>query len=199
MDIQHIATKNRIIAITALAAATTAFAACGRGDDADTSDTGVPTSAPAATSPAQPTAASAATAVAEPTEPATGSATTIRLNLNTASGEDYLAVIPGFTDRFVREFLEYKPYVSIQQFRQELGKYVDEAQVAEWEQYVYVPVDVNNADAETLMQLPGVDETIAGELIGGRDYASNDDFEAALAEYVSAEDAAAAAGLLATE
>jgi len=199
MDIQHIATKTRIIAAGALAAATLAFAACGGGNDTDTSDAGVATSAPAATSPAAPTAVGDATVAAEPTEPATGTIATTKLNLNTAAGEDYLAAIPGFSDRMVREFLEYKPYVSIQQFRQELGKYVDDAQIAEWEQYVYVPVDVNNADAETLMQLPGVDETTAGELIAGRDFASNDAFLQKLAEYVSADDATAAASLLATE
>ncbi|MEZ4518070.1 MAG: hypothetical protein R3C44_15035 [Chloroflexota bacterium] len=66
-----------------------------------------------------------------------------------------------------REFLEHRPYISIQQFH-EIGKYVDDAQVTEWEQYVYVPVDPNNSDADTLQQLPGVDETIAADLIAGR-------------------------------
>ena len=70
----------------------------------------------------------------------------------------------------VREFLEYRPYVSIQQFRQEIGKYVDEAQVAAYEQYVYVPVNVDEADAKTLQQLPGVDEAVAAELIAARPY-----------------------------
>lgn len=36
----------------------------------------------------------------------------------------------------VRKFEEYRPYVSIQQFRREIGKYVDEAMVAAYEQYV---------------------------------------------------------------
>jgi len=60
-----------------------------------------------------------------------------------------------FGNRMVREFLEYRPYISIQQFRREIGKYVEEAQVAEYEQYVYVPVNVNESDAATLQQLPG--------------------------------------------
>jgi len=53
-----------------------------------------------------------------------------RLNLNTASSDDFSAAIPNFSGRMLREFLEYRPYISIQQFRQEIGKYVDEAQVA---------------------------------------------------------------------
>ena len=53
-----------------------------------------------------------------------------KLNLNTSSGDDYLKTIPNFSNRMVREFLEYRPYVSIQQFRKEIGKYVGQEQVA---------------------------------------------------------------------
>ncbi|MFN8556797.1 MAG: hypothetical protein U0531_05415 [Dehalococcoidia bacterium] len=42
----------------------------------------------------------------------------------------------------------------------ELGKYVSQDQVREWEKFVYVPVNPNQADAETLQQLPGVNATI---------------------------------------
>ena len=120
-----------------------------------------------------------------------------KLNLNTVTGDELLNTIPGFGDRMVREFQEYRPYISIQQFRREIGKYVDDAQVADYEQYVYVPVDVNESDAETLKQLPGVDDAIAEELMAARPYDSNDAFLSKLAELVSPEDAAAASGYLA--
>jgi len=77
-----------------------------------------------------------------------------KLNLNTVSGDELLATIPGFPSRLVREFQEYRPYVSIQQFRREIGKYVGDAQVAEYEQYVYVPISINSSDTETLQQIP---------------------------------------------
>ena len=118
------------------------------------------------------------------------------INLNTATADDLLA-IPGMSDRMTREFEKYRPYTSIVQFREEIGKYVDESQVAAYETYVYVPIDVNAADAETLMQLPGVDETIAQSLIDGRDYADNQAFLDALASQVSPADAAMAANYLA--
>lgn len=121
-----------------------------------------------------------------------------RLNLNAVSGDELLATIPNFSSRMVREFQEYRPYVSILQFRQEIGKYVDDATVAGYEQYVYVPVDVNNADEATLMQMPGVDEAIAAALAAGRPYADNAAFLAALAGQVSAGDATAAAAYLTT-
>jgi radical SAM superfamily enzyme with C-terminal helix-hairpin-helix motif len=99
-----------------------------------------------------------------------------KLNLNDVTGETLLATIPDFSNRMVREFEEYRPYISIQQFRREIGKYVDEAQVAEYEQYVYVPVNPNDSDAETLQQLPGVDEAMAEMLMVERPYASNEAF-----------------------
>ena len=111
-----------------------------------------------------------------------------RLNLNTATRDDFLTV-PGVGNRMVREFMEYRPYVSIRQFRREIGKYVSDEQVAAYEQYVYVPVDPNSADAETLMQLAGVDETIAAALIEGRPYASAEAFLERLSASVELTDA----------
>ena len=35
-----------------------------------------------------------------------------------------------------REFDEYRPYTDMDQFRREIGKYVDEDEVARYEQYV---------------------------------------------------------------
>jgi radical SAM superfamily enzyme with C-terminal helix-hairpin-helix motif len=96
----------------------------------------------------------------------------------------------------VREFFEYQPYVSIQQFRREIGKYVDEAQVSAYEQYVFVPVSVDESDAETLQQIPGLAESIAAELMAGRPFGSNEAFLAKLAEYLSAEQTAVAASYL---
>src|SRR4030095_5365020 len=111
-----------------------------------------------------------------------------KLNLNTVSGDELLAAIPGFSNRMVREFQEYRPYVSIQQFRREIGKYVGDAQVAEWEKYVYVPISINDSDSETLQQIPGLDSTEAHTLIAGRPYASVDDFLAKLSGFISADE-----------
>lgn len=158
-----------------------------------------PTAAIAPTTAAEPTAATEPTTAATEPTPTTAAvpAGPAKLNLNTASGDDYLKAIPGFSSRMVREFLEYRPYVSIQQFRREIGKYVDDAVVAEYEKYVYVPVDVNESDAATLQQLPGVDATIADQLIAGRPYASPEAFLAQLATRVTAAQAAEAQGYLA--
>ncbi len=36
----------------------------------------------------------------------------------------------------LREFKEYRPYTNIEQFRKEIGKYVDKKEVARLERYV---------------------------------------------------------------
>jgi len=128
--------------------------------------------------------AAAATSTSN-TSSSTTEFTGTRLNLNTVTGDELLATIPGFGSRMVREFHEYRPYISIQQFRKEIGKYVDDAQVAEYEKYVYVPIAINDSDSATLQQIAGLDATEAETLIAGRPYASSDAFLTKLSEFVS--------------
>ena len=111
-----------------------------------------------------------------------------KLNLNTTSGDEFLNTIPGFGNRMVREFQEYRPYISIQQFRQEIGKYVDEAQITEYEKYVFVPISINDSDSETLQQIPGLNATEAEMLMNSRPYAKTEDFLTSLSQYVSADE-----------
>lgn len=107
-----------------------------------------------------------------------------KLNMNTASGEAF-RTIPNVGDKMVHEFEEYRPYVSIQQFRKEIGKYVDEDQVAAYEEYIFVPIHRNDSDAATLLQIPGLEENEAQELVEGRPYETNEDFFDALSSYIS--------------
>ncbi len=79
----------------------------------------------------------------------------VPLNLNTASGEEIL-LIPGVGNRVKHEFEEYRPYRALAQFRREIGKYVDDAEVARLEQYVFVPINLNTATDEDIQTIPGV-------------------------------------------
>ena len=153
----------------------------------------IPLAACSAATPAvdNPAVNSAVTAISSSVPPAlatsvAGTVTNPKININTADVEQFKALIPGLGDRMVNEFEEYRPYVSIQQFRQEIGKYVDVSQVAEYEKYIYVPIRINDADAETLQQIPGLDASEADAIIAGRPYASIDDFLSKLSQYISA-------------
>ena len=59
------------------------------------------------------------------------------ININTATDAEILR-IPGVGPRMLREFKEYRPYTSIEQFRREIGKYVDKAEVARLEKYIVI-------------------------------------------------------------
>lgn len=59
------------------------------------------------------------------------------LDLNTASDAE-MKLIPGVGDRMAYEFDEYRPYDGIERFRQEIGKYVDDDEVARFEKYIVI-------------------------------------------------------------
>ena len=63
----------------------------------------------------------------------------VHVNLNTGTREEIL-LIPGIGNRMLREFKEYRPYTALAQFHREIGKYVDNTELARLEQYVFVPV-----------------------------------------------------------
>jgi DNA uptake protein ComE-like DNA-binding protein len=62
----------------------------------------------------------------------------IPVNLNTATDDDILS-IPGAGQRMVREFKEYRPWKTKGQFEKEIGKYVDQKEVARLWRYVVIP------------------------------------------------------------
>ena len=59
------------------------------------------------------------------------------IDLNTASKAEIL-LIPGVGNRMLHEFEEYRPYTSMEQFRREIGKYVDKAELERLAMYVSV-------------------------------------------------------------
>ena len=59
----------------------------------------------------------------------------VPVNLNTGSEED-IKLIPGMTEKMEHEFMEYRPYEDMNEFDREIGKYVDEAEVARFRNYV---------------------------------------------------------------
>ncbi len=61
----------------------------------------------------------------------------IPVNLNTATDEDILT-IPGAGSRMVREFKEYRPWKTKEQFDKEIGKYVGAKETARLWRYVVI-------------------------------------------------------------
>jgi DNA uptake protein ComE-like DNA-binding protein len=105
------------------------------------------------------------------------------LNLNTASEAEIL-LVPGVGDRMAHEFEEYRPYVALAQFRREIGKYVDETEVARLEQYVFMPMHLNTASDEAFLSIPGVGARMLREFKEYRPYTSLAQFRREIGKYV---------------
>ena len=108
----------------------------------------------------------------------------IPINLNDASRDEIL-LVPGVGDRIAHEFEEYRPYRAIAQFRREIGKYVDDTELARLEQFVFVPIDLNTGSDEAILSIPGVGNRLLHEFKEYRPYRSLAQFRREIGKYVS--------------
>ena len=93
-------------------------------------------------------------------------------------------MVPGMTPRMIREFEEYKPYAALAQFHREIDKYVDDAELARLEQYVFVAMDLNTASDEDLMTIPGLGARMLREFKEYRPYTNIEQFRREIGKYV---------------
>jgi DNA uptake protein ComE-like DNA-binding protein len=107
----------------------------------------------------------------------------VHLNLNTAPAEEIL-LIPKLGKRMVHEFEEYRPYKAMAQFRREIGKYVDDKEVARLEQYVFVPINLNTASDADILTIPALGQRMLHEFKEYRPYTSIEQFRREIGKYV---------------
>jgi DNA uptake protein ComE-like DNA-binding protein len=113
----------------------------------------------------------------------------LTINLNGATREE-IRLIPGVTDRLAHEFEEYRPYTSLEQFRREIGKYVAAAEVARFEQYVFVPMNLNTASRDAFLTIPALTARMAHEFEEYRPYSSFEQFQREIGKYVDQKEVA---------
>ena len=111
------------------------------------------------------------------------------LNLNTATKEEIL-LIPGVGQRMLHEFEEYRPYAALAQFHREIDKYVDDAELARLEQYVFVPIDLNTASDADIMTIPGMGPRMLHEFKEYRPYRNIEQFRREIGKYVDEKEVA---------
>jgi DNA uptake protein ComE-like DNA-binding protein len=107
----------------------------------------------------------------------------VQINLNTASDAEIL-LIPGIGNRMLEEFGEYRPYRALAQFRREIGKYVDDKELARLEQYVFVPINLNTASDADILSIPGMGQRMLGEFKEYRPYKVIQQFRREIGKYV---------------
>ena len=121
--------------------------------------------------------------VSEEDYEATASRLFLPMNLNTTAEDDF-KLVPGVGNKMAHEFEEYRPYTSVEQFRREIGKYVDEEQVLAYEQFVFVPLSLNDTPEEQFKMIPGVGDKMAHEFEEYRPYSSMEQFRREIGKYV---------------
>ena len=113
----------------------------------------------------------------------------VQINLNTATQEEIL-LIPGVGKRMLHEFEEYRPYKTLAQFRKEIGKYVDQKELARLEQYVFVPIHLNTASDEDILSIPGMGKRMLREFKEYRPYKNIEQFRKEIGKYVDKKEVA---------
>ncbi|MEN8927446.1 MAG: helix-hairpin-helix domain-containing protein [Flavobacteriales bacterium] len=107
----------------------------------------------------------------------------VPMNLNTTAEEDF-KMIPGVGEKMAHEFEEYRPYKNMKQFRKEISKYVDAEEIDRYENYVFVPVELNSASEEEILALPGLGKKMAHEFEEYRPYKNMTQFRKEIGKYV---------------
>jgi predicted DNA-binding helix-hairpin-helix protein len=85
----------------------------------------------------------------------------------------------------LHEFKEYRPYRALAQFRREIGKYVDDKELARLEQYVFVPINLNTASDADILTIPGMGNRMLREFKEYRPYRSIEQFRREIGKYVN--------------
>ena len=111
----------------------------------------------------------------------------IPMDLNDVTNEEIL-LIPGVGNRMLHEFEEYRPYIALLQFHREIGKYVDDEELARLAQYVYVRIDLNSASQEEILSIPGVGPRMQHEFEEYRPYTAMAQFSREIGKYVDDEE-----------
>jgi len=113
----------------------------------------------------------------------------VHINLNTATAPEIL-LIPRIARRMTHEFEEYRPWISMAQFDKEIGKYVDAAEVTRLKQYVFIPIDLNNATDDQFKTIPNLAGNMLHEFKEYRPWKTKAQFDKEIGKYVGPKETA---------
>ena len=107
----------------------------------------------------------------------------VHINLNTATAAEIM-LIPGAGKRMAHEFEEYRPWRNWAQFQKEIGKYVNQQEVARLAQYAFIPININTASDADIQTIPGVGARMLHEFKEYRPWKSMEHFHKEIGKYV---------------
>jgi DNA uptake protein ComE-like DNA-binding protein len=100
----------------------------------------------------------------------------------------FLMLIPGAGKRMAHEFDEYRPWRNWAQFQKEIGKYVNQDEVARLAQYTFIPININTASDADIQTIPGVGAKMLHEFKEYRPWKSIEHFNKEIGKYVDAKE-----------
>jgi hypothetical protein len=105
----------------------------------------------------------------------------VQINLDTGTRDEFV-LVPGAGIRMSKEFAEYRPWKSWLQFDKEIGKYVGQQETDRYKQYMFIPINLNNANDDILQTVPGVTPALVQAFKKSRPWKSMDQFEAEISK-----------------
>jgi DNA uptake protein ComE-like DNA-binding protein len=100
----------------------------------------------------------------------------VQINLDTGTRDEFV-LVPGAGNRMAKEFAEYRPWKSWVQFDKEIGKYVGQQETDRYKQYMFIPINLNTANDDILLTIPGIDARMVQDWKKSRPWKSKDQFE----------------------
>lgn len=113
----------------------------------------------------------------------------VHINLNTATGPEIL-LVPRIAKRMTREFEEYRPWRTFEQFDREIGKYVDAAEVARLKSYVFIPLNLNTATNDQFKTIPNLPGNMLREFNEYKPWKTKEQFDREISKYVGPKETA---------
>jgi DNA uptake protein ComE-like DNA-binding protein len=113
----------------------------------------------------------------------------VHINLNTGKAEEFM-LVPGSGKRMSAEFAEYRPWKNWAQFDKEIGKYVGQQETDRFKQYMFIPINLNTANDEVLLTVPGANSRMVGELKQSRPWKTKEQFDKEIGKAFGSKEAA---------
>ena len=106
------------------------------------------------------------------------------------SRDEEMQLIPGAGSRLARELRDERPYKTLAQFRNEIGKSADPKEAARLEQYIFVPINLKSASDDDILSVPGASKRMVREFKEYRPWTTFEQFRKEIGKYVDKKEVA---------
>jgi DNA uptake protein ComE-like DNA-binding protein len=113
----------------------------------------------------------------------------VQVNVNAAPDEE-LQLVPGMTAATMAAIRQGRPFTTLVQFRNAVGRAIGEPAVAALDPFVFVPINLNTASDADIMSIPRMGQRMLREFKEYRPYKALAQFRREIGKYVDAREVA---------